>query len=79
MLRNMDACIAADASGKELPDASVALVVTSPPYFAGKDYELAIGKRRYSSQLRRLQKNAQGLYSNSVFRSWNQVVVSQSM
>ena len=41
--RNMDACIEADASGKELPDGSVALVVTSPPYFAGKDYELAMG------------------------------------
>ena len=26
----------------ELPDASVALVVTSPPYFVGKEYELAI-------------------------------------
>ena len=27
----------------ELPDASVALVVTSPPYFAGKAYEEAMG------------------------------------
>ncbi|MDH4276711.1 MAG: site-specific DNA-methyltransferase [Acidimicrobiia bacterium] len=26
----------------ELPDNSVALVVTSPPYFVGKDYELAV-------------------------------------
>ena len=26
----------------ELPDASVALVVTSPPYFVGKEYELAV-------------------------------------
>ncbi len=26
----------------ELPDSSVALVVTSPPYFVGKDYELAV-------------------------------------
>ena len=26
-----------------LPDNSVALVVTSPPYFVGKDYELAVG------------------------------------
>ena len=26
-----------------LPDASVALVVTSPPYFAGKEYEAALG------------------------------------
>lgn len=39
----MDACIEADSSGRELPDGSVALVVTSPPYFAGKDYELAMG------------------------------------
>ena len=28
----------------ELPDASVALVVTSPPYFAGKEYEEALGE-----------------------------------
>jgi DNA modification methylase len=27
----------------EVPDASVALVVTSPPYFAGKEYELELG------------------------------------
>jgi len=26
----------------QLPDASVALVVTSPPYFVGKEYELAV-------------------------------------
>ncbi|HEY2668468.1 MAG TPA: site-specific DNA-methyltransferase [Actinomycetota bacterium] len=29
---------------KEIPDASVALVVTSPPYFAGKEYEEALGE-----------------------------------
>jgi DNA modification methylase len=34
---------AMDATG-EVADGSVALVVTSPPYFVGKDYELAIGK-----------------------------------
>ena len=28
----------------EVPDASVALVVTSPPYFAGKEYEEALGQ-----------------------------------
>jgi site-specific DNA-methyltransferase (adenine-specific) len=28
----------------EVPDASVALVVTSPPYFAGKEYESALGE-----------------------------------
>jgi len=28
----------------EVPDSSVALVVTSPPYFAGKQYEEALGK-----------------------------------
>ena len=37
-----------DARDKELvdkiPDASVALVVTSPPYFAGKEYETAVGE-----------------------------------
>lgn len=27
-----------------VPDASVALVVTSPPYFAGKEYEMALGE-----------------------------------
>lgn len=34
---------AMDEAG-EVADGSVALVVTSPPYFVGKDYELAIGK-----------------------------------
>ena len=29
---------------KHVPDASVALVVTSPPYFAGKEYEEALGE-----------------------------------
>jgi DNA modification methylase len=29
----------------EVPDASVALVVTSPPYFAGKEYEQSLGHR----------------------------------
>ncbi len=28
----------------EVPDASVGLVVTSPPYFAGKEYETALGE-----------------------------------
>ena len=42
--RDMDASVAADPSGKVLPDNSVALVVTSPPYFSGKEYELAMGK-----------------------------------
>ena len=28
----------------QLPDSSVALVVTSPPYFAGKEYETALGQ-----------------------------------
>lgn len=28
----------------KVPDASVALVVTSPPYFAGKEYETALGE-----------------------------------
>jgi DNA modification methylase len=27
---------------RQLPDSSVALVVTSPPYFVGKEYELAV-------------------------------------
>jgi DNA modification methylase len=44
------ACIKADSrkmvlpDGKPLPDNSVALVVTSPPYFSGKEYELAMGQ-----------------------------------
>jgi site-specific DNA-methyltransferase (adenine-specific) len=29
----------------EVPDSSVALVVTSPPYFAGKEYEETLGER----------------------------------
>ena len=44
------ACIRADArqmvlpTGERLPDNSVALVVTSPPYFSGKEYEQALGE-----------------------------------
>jgi DNA modification methylase len=34
----------ADARQMQLPDTSVALVVTSPPYFAGKAYEEALGQ-----------------------------------
>ena len=26
----------------QIPDSSVALVVTSPPYFVGKEYEIAV-------------------------------------
>jgi site-specific DNA-methyltransferase (adenine-specific) len=35
--------VCADARRMQLPDNSVALVVTSPPYFAGKAYEEALG------------------------------------
>lgn len=44
------ACINGDSrslvlpSGEQLPDNSVALVVTSPPYFSGKEYEQALGR-----------------------------------
>jgi DNA modification methylase len=31
-------------SMEEVPDATVALVVTSPPYFAGKEYETSLGE-----------------------------------
>ena len=34
----------ADARALDLPDGCVALVVTSPPYFAGKEYETALGQ-----------------------------------
>lgn len=43
------ACVHADSrhmvvpGGRPLPDNSVALVVTSPPYFSGKEYEQALG------------------------------------
>jgi site-specific DNA-methyltransferase (adenine-specific) len=44
--RDLDKLIAGDARRMdEVPDASVALVVTSPPYFAGKEYEEALGQR----------------------------------
>jgi DNA modification methylase len=33
-----------DARALDLPDNCVALVVTSPPYFAGKEYEAALGE-----------------------------------
>jgi site-specific DNA-methyltransferase (adenine-specific) len=49
-LRQGDAaCMRADSrkmvlpDGRELPANSVALVVTSPPYFSGKEYEQALG------------------------------------
>ncbi len=42
--RSLDKLIVGDArTMDEVPDASVALVVTSPPYFAGKEYEQALG------------------------------------
>ncbi|MEE1523161.1 MAG: hypothetical protein V1248_10130, partial [Acidimicrobiales bacterium] len=38
-----DGCILGDSRDMHhLPDSSVALVVTSPPYFVGKEYELAV-------------------------------------
>jgi hypothetical protein len=42
--RALDKLIVGDARRMdEVPDSSVALVVTSPPYFAGKEYEEALG------------------------------------
>ncbi len=44
--RVLDKLIVGDARRMdEVPDASVALVVTSPPYFAGKEYEQSLGQR----------------------------------
>lgn len=41
----LDKLIVGDARRmEEVPDSSVALVVTSPPYFAGKEYEEALGE-----------------------------------
>ena len=41
----LDAIYVGDArSMTKVPDGSVALVVTSPPYFAGKEYETALGE-----------------------------------
>lgn len=43
--KEIDEIYARDArSMSEVPDRSVALVVTSPPYFAGKEYEEALGE-----------------------------------
>lgn len=43
--RALDKLIVGDARQMdEVPDASTALVVTSPPYFAGKEYEEALGE-----------------------------------
>ena len=43
--RALDKLFVGDAQRMdEVPDASVALVVTSPPYFAGKEYEEALGE-----------------------------------
>ena len=50
--RDMDACIAAEPGSPVLADNSVALVVTSPPYFVGKDYEIELGKGEVPSDYR---------------------------
>jgi DNA modification methylase len=43
--RALDKLIVGDARRmEEVPDSSVALVVTSPPYFAGKEYEESLGE-----------------------------------
>jgi len=43
--RALDKLIVGDARHMdEVPDSSVALVVTSPPYFAGKEYEESLGE-----------------------------------
>jgi len=43
--RALDKLIVGDARHMpEVPDRSVALVVTSPPYFAGKEYEASLGE-----------------------------------
>ncbi len=43
--RALDKLIVGDARCMdEVPDSSVALVVTSPPYFAGKEYEEVLGE-----------------------------------
>src|SRR5579863_3824026 len=43
--RALDKLIVGDARQMdEVPDSSVALVVTSPPYFAGKEYEESLGE-----------------------------------
>ncbi|HTV12106.1 MAG TPA: site-specific DNA-methyltransferase [Acidimicrobiales bacterium] len=61
-----DACIVGDSrhmclpNGKPLPAGSVALVVTSPPYFSGKEYEQALGAggipRSYAEYLSMLRE-----------------------
>ncbi|MDQ2727350.1 MAG: site-specific DNA-methyltransferase [Actinomycetota bacterium] len=44
--RALDKLIVGDARHMdEVPDSSVALVVTSPPYFAGKEYEQSLGEQ----------------------------------
>ena len=43
--KDIDEIVCGDARNMDrLKDASVALVVTSPPYFAGKEYETALGE-----------------------------------
>ncbi|MGO9335116.1 MAG: DNA methyltransferase [Acidimicrobiales bacterium] len=54
-----DPLVCGDAREMHLPDNSVALVVTSPPYFAGKEYEEALGQgaipASYAEYLRMLR------------------------
>src|SRR5262249_56396853 len=49
--RIADSIICGDARDMEaVDDCSIALVVTSPPYFAGKEYEAALGEGQVPGQ-----------------------------
>ena len=47
-----DGCLLGDSRDMhQIPDSSVALVVTSPPYFVGKEYEIAVTAEKNLDEL----------------------------
>lgn len=55
-----------DADGVDVKDNSVALVVTSPPYFAGKAYEEALGEGHIPASYREYLQMLEGVFAECV-------------
>ncbi|MBI00205.1 MAG: hypothetical protein CL467_06335 [Acidimicrobiaceae bacterium] len=62
-----DGCLSGDARDmRQLPDGSVALVVTSPPYFVGKDYELEMERDGVPSSYLEYLQMLRGVFAECV-------------
>src|SRR5690349_21374031 len=57
---------ATEMADDQVADASVALVVTSPPYFAGKEYEEALGQGHVPSTYFEYLSMLEGVFSKCV-------------